>query len=427
MLLALVLAQVVNPLGNPKGPIFSQPSLMNRYAFFEAFPASGAGTTTACSTTAPTGARGETLTYGGTGAKTCTKGINGLRSTDILDGDLVSLTTLPRVEYDADGVLGLLVEAAGTNIAIQARPLCNAAWSDVGSPDCTANSTTGPWGTTTMARIRDDEAGDIEGRSQTIATTSATRFTAYCYVKAGSATSATITLAGTGNTTGDCTATATGLSATSSTIVRCTSPAAYTGSVTAVTVSILVGADVADEGTLFVEGCDVKASSLYGTSFVNTGASAVARAAETPDFTLPVQTVSAPWCLGGSVQLPGAVPTNARTHGTLGPSGLGTYVTDSYAASGVFTADSTQVSPNAYSTSLSVTAGAVNRTVTFHDGTNFNGCVAGTCAAGAARAWTNIANVTVLRLGEYNSTNGVVDGIVSRVVYQPGDATRCPR
>jgi hypothetical protein len=47
--LALALAQPLQlePV-DPFGPIFSQPSTLNRYAFFEAFPTSGAGAGTAC-------------------------------------------------------------------------------------------------------------------------------------------------------------------------------------------------------------------------------------------------------------------------------------------------------------------------------------------------------------------------------------------
>ncbi|MDP2270912.1 MAG: hypothetical protein Q8K32_09290 [Archangium sp.] len=281
MLLALVLAQAI---GNPQGPIFSQPSTLSSFAFFEAFPASGAGTTTACSTTPPTGARGEVLTYAGVGPKTCTKGVNGLRGTLIADGDLSSLTTLPRVEFDVDGFLGLLVEASAMTINIQARPLCNAAWSDVGTPDCLANATTGPWGTTTMARITDNDAAAPEGRSQVVATTSATRFTAYCYVKAGTATSAAIQLTGTGSAAGDCLGSITGLSATTSSIVECTSAAPYAGTLTAVTAGVVVGTIGTDTGTLFVEGCDVKPSAIYRTSLNDTTTVAITRATDEAAF-----------------------------------------------------------------------------------------------------------------------------------------------
>ena len=282
-LVALVLAQS-SAIGNPGGPIFSQPSLMNRFAFFEAFPANGAGAFGACSSTPPTGARGEVLTYAGVGPKTCTKGVNGLRASLIANGDLSSLTTLPRVEYDSDGFLGLLVEASAMTINIQARPICNAAYTDVGTPACTADVTTGPWGTPTMARITDDDAVAQEGRSQMAATTSATRFTAFCYVKGGTALEATITLAGTGSAAGDCTGTVTGLSTTTSSIVECTSAAPYAGTLAAVTMSILAGDAVADTGTLFVEGCNVVPSAIYRTSIIDTTTVAVTRATDEAAF-----------------------------------------------------------------------------------------------------------------------------------------------
>jgi hypothetical protein len=72
MLLALILAQALQP-ASPEGPIFSNPATLSRYAFFEAFPASGAGTFGACSTTPPTGAKGEVITVSRSTEAWCTK------------------------------------------------------------------------------------------------------------------------------------------------------------------------------------------------------------------------------------------------------------------------------------------------------------------------------------------------------------------
>lgn len=57
--LALLLAQT------PQHRLFLQPNLPQGpdFAFFEAFPANGAGTNGACSTTPPTAAKGEALTF----------------------------------------------------------------------------------------------------------------------------------------------------------------------------------------------------------------------------------------------------------------------------------------------------------------------------------------------------------------------------
>lgn len=313
----LVTYLAVNPLPNPEGPIFSQPSTMGRLAYFEAFPANGRGTFGACSTTPPTGARGEVLTFTRASNGTCTKGTDGLRSTGIADGDLQVLSNnQPRVMLDVNGRPKLLVENAttGNQISIRTAELCNAAFADVGTPGCLSDQATGPFGTTTMDSITDNAAGAFEGRSQTIATTSATQFTAFCHVKwsSGAAASASITIAGTGSATGDCTGTKSSLSTTTSDIVECTSPAAYAGTLTAVTYTIRVGTVVGDQGTLLVEGCDIKPASPYRTSHMPAAGAAIARAVETASFA-PTWPNSASISMGATFQGPTPVSGGSAT------------------------------------------------------------------------------------------------------------------
>ena len=72
------------------------------FAFFEAFPANGAGTTGPCSTSAPTSAQNNALTFTRGSNGTCTLGVDGLRTTGIANGDLVVLASnIPRQMYDA--------------------------------------------------------------------------------------------------------------------------------------------------------------------------------------------------------------------------------------------------------------------------------------------------------------------------------------
>ena len=157
----------------------SGPSL----AFFEAFPASGAGTSGVCSTTAPTGARGEALTFSRGSTATCTKTASGgLATTGIANGDLVVLASnQPRVEYAANGTLGLLVESSRTNNVIQSQAIDNASWTKTGTviaaPTVTADFAVAPDGTTTADRIQTpacptagDESTVSIGYVQTIAT-----------------------------------------------------------------------------------------------------------------------------------------------------------------------------------------------------------------------------------------------------------------
>lgn len=274
---------------SPQHRLVKQPNLpRNSLAFFEFLPESGAGTAGACSTTAPTGAKGETLTSPRATAATCTKTLDGVfATTGIANGDLVQLASNQAVvEPDATGVLELGVEQARTQIAIRSAEICNAAWIDVGTPACASDQAAGPFGTTTMDSVTDNDGAAFEGRSQVIVDTSQTIHTAFCYVKwsSGAAASASITLTGTGNAAGDCTGTKATLSTTTSSIVSCTG-AAYGAGLTAVTVAIRVGTVAGDQGTLLIEGCDVKASSSYRVGHVPTTNVAVARSAElNPSF-----------------------------------------------------------------------------------------------------------------------------------------------
>ena len=128
----------------------------SNYAFFEAFPASGAGVGAACACTTPTGAKGETMTFTRTGDATCSR--QGLATTGIANGDLVVCTgNQPRVE-SSGGVLGLRVEGARTNEALRSSDWANAVWvgasGGVAAPTITADQAVAPDGTTTADRIQ---------------------------------------------------------------------------------------------------------------------------------------------------------------------------------------------------------------------------------------------------------------------------------
>lgn len=157
MLLALVLAQAL-PLGNPEGPIFSQPSLKG-LAAFEAFSPGGQGTSGVCSTTAATGAKGEVLVFSRASTAMCTRtATGGLATTGIATGDLVSLTNdKARVEYDSTGKLKLLEESAGKNFCLQSDAIDNAIWTKESSgavTQATANAATAPDNTATADRLQ---------------------------------------------------------------------------------------------------------------------------------------------------------------------------------------------------------------------------------------------------------------------------------
>lgn len=146
--LALALAQT------PQHWLFMQPNLPRAsYAFFEFAPTDGAGMPAVCSSTAPTGAKGEVLTFTRATTATCTKTASGgLATTGIADGDLVSVASgVARVEYDSNGVKGLLVEEARTNVNVRSEEIDNAAYADTTAGGAAAPTLNGTCGTSPLA------------------------------------------------------------------------------------------------------------------------------------------------------------------------------------------------------------------------------------------------------------------------------------
>ncbi len=79
-----------------------------------------------------------------------------------------SVTNTPRVEYDASGnCLGLLMEAARTNLCLQAQDLATT-WVNTASTD-TANATTAPDGTSTADKLVEDGTTGVHYISQSFA------------------------------------------------------------------------------------------------------------------------------------------------------------------------------------------------------------------------------------------------------------------
>ncbi|MFT3866836.1 MAG: hypothetical protein QM729_21445 [Solirubrobacterales bacterium] len=242
------------------------------FASFEFAPANGTGMGSECACTTPTGAKGETMTFTRASAATCTKGTNGLRTTGIANGDLVQCTTnQPRVERDANGVLGLLVESSRTNVLLRSEELDNAAWTASGAT-VTANTQTAPDGTVSMDTIANSgaAAGSV---SQTVSVASGSPVTMACYLKAGTITSANLIVDGT-----SCNFTS--LSGTVATRGVCAKAAASSASIV---VSVQVGGSVA-ANSIIAWGCDVASNASYATAYIPTTSAAVTRADESASF-----------------------------------------------------------------------------------------------------------------------------------------------
>lgn len=271
-------------------------------ALFEAFPASGAGTTGVCSTTAPTGAKGEVLTFTRATNATCTSGVDGTRTTGIADGALTEMAPGQlRQEFDPSGVIEARVEFAATNALVRFIDLTNAAWADVGVPVVTGSKAS-PWtGTFTASAVQidDDAAGAFEGRSQAVTVSAGAAYTMHCYLKGvGANAKARLSLDG---TTGDIST----LTTTDWSILTVTDASSSGVSISA---QVLVGNAASDTGSIIVGGCQVEAGS-WRTSIIPTVATAVTRNADFGYFTTPATSVGS---LAATVTTMGGFVSNAR-------------------------------------------------------------------------------------------------------------------
>lgn len=236
-------------------------------------------TTTVAKGANPTGAKGEAMTaFTRTGAATCSTSANGIFTTSgIANGALRELAADQlRVETNSLGQPEMLIEQTKTNVLLRFIDYANLAWADVGTPTLTGGQTS-PWsGTyaTSAVQFDDNAAGAFEGRSQTVTVTAATAYIMHCYIKAGTAAEARLSLDGT-------TADVTGLSSSTWTIH---SVADASSSGVGISAQVLVGDAVGDTGTIIVGGCQVEAGT-YRTSMIPTLGTTIARGADTnPSF-----------------------------------------------------------------------------------------------------------------------------------------------
>lgn len=391
---------------------------------FEFAPASGAGMTAPCACTSPTTATGQALTFARASNGTCIKG----NTVAVVDGDMVTCSSgQPRVMAGGNGsaAVGVLVEGARTNDCLRSAELCDAlAWIDVGTPSCSSNVAPGPLGTTTMDSITDNDAAAFEGRSQLIAVTSQNLHAVSCYVKSSTATSASITMVGVGNSAGDCTGTVTGLSSVTSTRVSCGSPTLYGAGLTAVVIAIRVGTAVGDTGVLLVEACQhevapVTVPQTGATSYIATAAAPVPRAAD------KLSVAALPWTAATNsfsfhVILPWLAPNatgfrlvfdaNNRFSTSINTA---TWRTN-YVVAG---AGNVQLTPT--------TATALTEQVVagYYDGARVGGCLNGVCAQ-SSQAFALPTGTGELTLGSSETPSLSIDGVIKQFCLDPSPA-RC--
>lgn len=375
------------------------------FAFFEAFPANGAGTNGACSTTAPTGAKGEALTFTRSSVATCTTGTDSLRTTAIADGALVELSAnQPRVMLDSAGIPSLYLEVAQTNLLTRFIAIDNAAWANVGTPTLTTGQTSPFVGTyaTSAVQIDDNDGAAFEGRSQAVTVSAGAAYTMHCYVKAGTLDQARLSLDGT-------TADITGLSATTWSIITVTDASSSGVSISA---QILAGDATGDTGTIVAGGCQVETGSVRH-SIIPTVGTTITRSSEfNPTFavTLPssgsVALSATPLATGGATAALGSAG-NARAIYSVGANILAFDGTNNPSTGGGGVAGVTK----RYWSSWSTVGGWVLR-----NETDANQAT----SAFTSGTWAPDGTIEIM-----NSAAGIAcEGLVSRICVDP-DTTRC--
>ena len=403
------------------------------YAFFEFAPSGGAGMGAPCACTTPTGAKGEALTFTRASNGTCTKTTTGgLTTTGIANGDLVVCSSnQPRVEYDSQGVLGLLVESAGTNSVLRSQEVDNAAWTkeqDAAprTPTVTADQAVAPDGTTTADRVQIPATGTTGQFSDWYQTwnTGALGDGLACsiYVKGVSA-SDTMDVCGFDGAVWGCTP----CTYVTGSWTRCS----YVDSAGSGTLAryCQFGANRPHNGDLarnaldiYVWGMDGKAPASYVTSYIPTVAAAVTRSAESATASVAMTITAGNYSQAVTVQ---------------SPAGSGTFVpfiayTDAsnyvalFQSGSTWNADLRQAGVGVVATNASSGMASPTRLVGYNDGTTelglLNGVAFSTPAAG-----TKTVSVTTEALGLNVGGTGQVDGIVNRLCMEPIDpgGTRC--
>jgi hypothetical protein len=271
------------------------------FAFFEAFPASGTGTNGACSTTPPTGAKGEALTFTRGSTATCTKtATGGLATTGIANGDLVVMASnQPRVEYDSAGVLGLLVESSRTNSLLRSQEIDNAVWSKSATgggsiPTVTADFGIAPDGTTTAERVQFSACATV-GDSSTISQAAIAQAGAGSFLIKGNGTTGNLRLvAFSGGGPGQDVTTL--CSFVSGSWTRCINTNSSAGAATVVLGCInqtanYGGASNTGAADVLVWGGQWEAGA-YATSYIPTTSAAVTRSADSAYFPVSLNTAA---------------------------------------------------------------------------------------------------------------------------------------
>lgn len=202
---------------------------------------------------------------------------------------------------------GVVVEYPSTNWVLYSRDWSNGAWS--GSATFTANTDVGPFGSylgaNEMNTLNDTSGAASQDRCQTVSVSLARPYGFSVWLKAGTATSARLSMVGTGNSAGDHECTKTGLSSgTYGARYGCIGPS-YGAGLTAITICVKVGAVDGDTGTIKVSDAQLE-DDFEGvgvvSSYIPTTSAAVTRLQSGFSFDYPTAEMSkSEGCIGSGL------------------------------------------------------------------------------------------------------------------------------
>lgn len=371
----------------------------NSLAFFEFAPASGAGMGSACACANVTGAKGEVLTFARAGSATCSR--QGLATTGIANGDLVTCSSnLPRAELSG-GVVGLRVESSRSNLILRSEQVNDAVWvkeqdSAPRTPTVTADQGVAPDGTSTADRVQFPATSGVEYSDYYQSVTAAgSNWTCSVYVRgfSGSGTTDVCSFEGTGWSCSPCSFSSTSWSLCSS--ARATSlgisrfckvgnNSFQNGGVARAASDVLVWGHQGEEGT-------------YGSSYIATVAASATRSADSASFGVSVPTASGV-CTSATTQVPSLLayasgggvyaPMLSQLAGSASSPYLWPFTAGAGASLAIDAAGSSGV-PTFVTPALDNPT-LTGRYVAGHNGTSYSYCVNSTCRVnGSSSAWSS--------------------------------------
>lgn len=378
-------------------------------------------TTTVAAASQPTGAKGEVLTATRSSAAMCSKtATGGLATTGIANGDLVWMpSNMLRVEYDATGTLGALVESARTNSCLRSQEI--ELWTgDSGTaPTLNAtNSVVAPDGTTTADEYTFPavSGGGYSFRYQSNGCPVGVAASASVYAKliSGSETTLNLAMSKTGGTWDYASCTINASTWTRCVLENVTTPGAnanfYVGHGTILTSPTMASARVA----LWGGQCE---NGAYVTSHLPTAGVAVARAGDAHEFA-----ASGTWTYG-SLAATVWYPRGNADKGWLGLSTT-SFRTTLYEP----TADAVDLYVDTVQR-ISTTTSPGSRRLMGYWSADSVGVSGGTSTTVTAMSVSETGSPNRLALLTYSSGAGpdpakVQDGIISKICADPSP-TRC--